>query len=145
MNIYYDKYKAELDKLAYDESVERVELAYKHAKAFVKDTKQVSISKIQRALRIGYNHAARIVERMEQECLISKPDVNGSRHVLDSIFTLDTGISYQIEKKKHLLELIREAEKLAYDYFENCEVGSERNAAAQVYENIRTATMVRCS
>ncbi|MBO9492254.1 hypothetical protein J7384_17970 [Endozoicomonas sp. G2_1] len=145
MSIYYDKYKKELDELAIDEHVERVELAYKHAKAFITDTNQVSISKIQRALRIGYNHAASIVERMESEGLISKPTSDGYRHVLDAAYSIDTGISHQVEKKKKLLELMREAEKLAYDYFQNCEVGSERNAAAQVYENIRTATMVRCS
>jgi len=145
MIIYYEKYKKELDELADDETVERTELAYKHAKAFIEDTKQVSISKIQRALRIGYNHAARITERMESEGLISKPAANGSRHVLDKVFKKETGISYQVEKKKQLLALMREAEKLAYEYFQNCKVGSERIAAGQVYENIRTATMVRNS
>ena len=52
-------------------------------------------------------------------------------------------MSEQIERKKKILELMREAEKLAYTYFINCDVGSERTAAALVYENIRTATMVR--
>lgn len=86
MSIYYDNYKKELDQLASDEHSERVELAYRHAKAFIIDTNQVSISKIQRALRIGYNQAARIVERMESEGLVSKPERNGSRTVLLACF-----------------------------------------------------------
>ncbi|MDN3394595.1 MULTISPECIES: hypothetical protein [unclassified Pseudoalteromonas] len=52
-------------------------------------------------------------------------------------------MSEQVERKKELLKLMREAEKLAYEYFKNCEVGEERVAAGLVYENIRTATMVR--
>jgi len=49
----------------------------------------------------------------------------------------------QISRKNHILELMREAEELAYVYFQNCDLGEERIAAGQVYENIRTATMVR--
>ena len=39
---------------------------YDRAVAIVAETKQVSISMIQRKLRIGYNRAARIVEHMEE-------------------------------------------------------------------------------
>jgi hypothetical protein len=38
---------------------------------------------------------------------------------------------------------IREAEKAAYEYFCACPLGSERTRAADVYENVRTATRVR--
>ncbi|MBS3796709.1 MULTISPECIES: hypothetical protein [unclassified Pseudoalteromonas] len=48
----------------------------------------------------------------------------------------------QDERKRKLLEYMREAEKLAHEYFVNCELGPERIAAAQVYENIRNATRV---
>jgi S-DNA-T family DNA segregation ATPase FtsK/SpoIIIE len=40
----------------------------------VAETKQASISMVQRRLRIGYNRAARIVEMMEHEGMISPSD-----------------------------------------------------------------------
>jgi S-DNA-T family DNA segregation ATPase FtsK/SpoIIIE len=47
---------------------------YDDAVALVADTRQASISMIQRRLRIGYNRAARIIERMEKEGLIAPSD-----------------------------------------------------------------------
>ena len=55
----------------------------------------------------------------------------------------DESMSKQLERKKKLLELMAEAEKLSYEYFSNCDLGAEREAAAQVAENIRLATRVR--
>ncbi len=43
-----------------------------------------SISQIQRVLRIGYNRAARIVERLEHQGVVSIPQSNGVRTVLAS-------------------------------------------------------------
>ena len=43
---------------------------------------KVSTSYIQRYLQIGYNRAARIVEKMEEEGLISEANNAGKRHVL---------------------------------------------------------------
>lgn len=37
-------------------------------------------------------------------------------------------------------EKLREAEKAWYEYFGMCEVGPDRERAAQVYENVRLAT-----
>ena len=37
-------------------------------------------------------------------------------------------------------EKLREAEKAWYEYFCMCEVGPDRERAAEVYENVRTAT-----
>ncbi len=52
------------------------------AKAFVIETRRVSISSIQRKFRIGYNRAARIVEQLENNDIVSEPGHNGSREVL---------------------------------------------------------------
>jgi hypothetical protein len=45
--------------------------------------------------------------------------------------------------KRKMLDKLAEAEKLAHEYFKDCELGSEREAAAKIYENIRTSAMVR--
>ena len=50
--------------------------------AFVIETRRASISSVQRKFRIGYNRAARIVEQMELEGIISPPSHNGNREVL---------------------------------------------------------------
>ena len=47
---------------------------YDDALALVAETKQASISMIQRRLRIGYNRAARIIEKMEQEGVVGPSD-----------------------------------------------------------------------
>jgi S-DNA-T family DNA segregation ATPase FtsK/SpoIIIE len=44
------------------------------ALALVADTRQASISMIQRRLRVGYNRAARMIEKMEQEGIIGPSD-----------------------------------------------------------------------
>ena len=48
----------------------------------VKKDKKVSISYVQRSLRIGYNRAATIIERMEKEGIISPPNHSGKREIL---------------------------------------------------------------
>jgi S-DNA-T family DNA segregation ATPase FtsK/SpoIIIE len=55
---------------------------YDHAVAFVTETRKVSISSVQRKLRIGYNRAARLVETMEASGVVSQAAHNGSREVL---------------------------------------------------------------
>ncbi len=54
---------------------------YDEAVRIVMETNQASISMIQRRLRIGYNRAARMVERMEHEGLVSPPDGARPREV----------------------------------------------------------------
>jgi S-DNA-T family DNA segregation ATPase FtsK/SpoIIIE len=44
--------------------------------------KRVSTSYIQRKLQIGYNRAARIIEEMEDQGIISEPNSQGKREIL---------------------------------------------------------------
>ena len=55
---------------------------YDQAVEFVTETRKVSISSVQRKLRIGYNRAARLVEQMEASGVVSDMGVNGNREVL---------------------------------------------------------------
>jgi S-DNA-T family DNA segregation ATPase FtsK/SpoIIIE len=54
---------------------------YDDAVSFVTQSRKASISAVQRALRVGYNRAARMIETMEQTGVVSPPD-NGKREVL---------------------------------------------------------------
>jgi S-DNA-T family DNA segregation ATPase FtsK/SpoIIIE len=46
------------------------------------ESQKASTSYIQRQLRIGYNSAARLIERMEEDGVVSRPDHVGRREVL---------------------------------------------------------------
>ncbi|MDA0617485.1 MAG: DNA translocase FtsK 4TM domain-containing protein [Proteobacteria bacterium] len=56
---------------------------YSQAVAIVKAEKRASISYVQRRLRIGYNKAANFIEQMEDEGIVSAPDSQGKRIVID--------------------------------------------------------------
>jgi S-DNA-T family DNA segregation ATPase FtsK/SpoIIIE len=55
---------------------------YTQAIEVVKRDKKCSISYIQRQLRIGYNKAANLVERMERDGILSEPSRTGRRQIL---------------------------------------------------------------
>ena len=55
---------------------------YEEALAFVRDSQRVSISLVQRKFKIGYNRAARIIEFMEEQGVVSEMDTSGKRSVL---------------------------------------------------------------
>lgn len=55
---------------------------YEEAKRFVLERGEASISMIQRRFRIGYNRAARIIERMEEEGIIGPSDGVKPRQVI---------------------------------------------------------------
>jgi recombination associated protein RdgC len=61
---------------------ETPDFLYPEVVEFVTETRRVSISSIQRKFRIGYNRAARIVEELEGNDVVSEPGLNGSREVL---------------------------------------------------------------
>jgi S-DNA-T family DNA segregation ATPase FtsK/SpoIIIE len=55
---------------------------YDKALAIVAHERKATTSYIQRRLQIGYNRAARLIERMEEDGVISKPNHKGVREVL---------------------------------------------------------------
>lgn len=55
---------------------------YDEAVSVVLKTRKASISGVQRALRIGYNRAARLIDQMESEGIVSAPEHNGNRTIL---------------------------------------------------------------
>lgn len=64
------------------DSDEELDALFDQAVAFVIDKRRASISGVQRQFRIGYNRAARIVEQMEAQSIVSAPGHNGNREVL---------------------------------------------------------------
>ena len=69
------------DEGMHDKSV-CLEGVYDKAVAVVCRERKASTSFIQRQLRIGYNSAARLIERMETEGVVSKPNHSGKREVV---------------------------------------------------------------
>ena len=55
---------------------------FDEAVALVTESRNASISSVQRKLRIGYNRAARIVEKMEEIGIVGELESNGRREVL---------------------------------------------------------------
>lgn len=58
------------------------EQLYRSAVQLVAESQKASTSWLQRQLRVGYNSAARLIERMEKDGLVSRPDHVGRREVL---------------------------------------------------------------
>ncbi|CAK8715148.1 DNA segregation ATPase, FtsK/SpoIIIE family [Candidatus Electronema halotolerans] len=58
---------------------------YDQAVAVVKETRQASISMLQRRLRVGYNRAARMIEMMERDGIVGPSDGSRPREVLASM------------------------------------------------------------
>ncbi|MBY0582770.1 MAG: DNA translocase FtsK 4TM domain-containing protein [Sphingomonas sp.] len=55
---------------------------YRSARQLVAESQKASTSWLQRQMRIGYNSAARLIERMEKDGLVSRPDHVGRREVM---------------------------------------------------------------
>ncbi|WP_345842466.1 DNA translocase FtsK [Shewanella algae] len=61
---------------------DELDALYDEAVAFVTETRRGSISSVQRKFKIGYNRAARIIEQMELQGVVSAQGHNGNREVL---------------------------------------------------------------
>ena len=61
---------------------EELDPLFDRAVDFVVDKRRASISGVQRQFRIGYNRAARIIEQMEAQGIVSEQGHNGNREVL---------------------------------------------------------------
>lgn len=61
---------------------EELDSLFDQAVVFVVEKRRASISGVQRQFRIGYNRAARIIEQMEAQGIVSEPGHNGNREVL---------------------------------------------------------------
>ncbi|MBV6691078.1 DNA translocase FtsK 4TM domain-containing protein [Serratia quinivorans] len=61
---------------------EELDPLFDQAVEFVVDKRRASISGVQRQFRIGYNRAARIIEQMEAQGIVSEQGHNGNREVL---------------------------------------------------------------
>ncbi len=62
---------------------EVVDELYDQAVRIVSEARQISISMLQRKMRIGYNRSARMIERMERDCIVGAADgAKGVREVL---------------------------------------------------------------
>ncbi len=66
---------------AKEKSQDALDELYDSAVEIVRETGQASTSLIQRRLRIGYNRAARIIEQLEEQRIISKPQGSKPREV----------------------------------------------------------------
>jgi len=64
------------------EGDEELDPLFDQAVSFVVEKRRASISGVQRQFRIGYNRAARIIEQMEVQGIVSPPGHNGNREVL---------------------------------------------------------------
>lgn len=55
---------------------------YDEAVYFITETRRASISSLQRKFKIGYNRAARLIEEMERDGVVTPMETNGMREVL---------------------------------------------------------------
>jgi S-DNA-T family DNA segregation ATPase FtsK/SpoIIIE len=70
------------DSLLSEEDSDSADMLYRQAVAIVCRERKASTSFVQRHLQIGYNRAARIIERMEAEGVVSAANHVGKREVL---------------------------------------------------------------
>jgi len=65
------------------DAVDEKDPLYEEAVRFVNETGKASISSVQRRFKVGYNRAARMIDQMAENKVVSEPEGNGSRRVLN--------------------------------------------------------------
>lgn len=70
------------EEVTFEQPSEDQDPLFEQAKAYVIESRRGSTSSIQRQFKIGYNRAARIIEQLEAEGVVSAPNGNGARDVL---------------------------------------------------------------
>ena len=66
-----------------DSAIDKDSDLYSQAVQIVKRDKKTSISYVQRQLRIGYNRAANLIEKMEEDGILSAPNNSGKREIIE--------------------------------------------------------------
>jgi len=61
---------------------EELDALYDEAVAIVTESRKASISYVQRRLKVGYNRAARMIEQMERDGVVSESSASGGREVI---------------------------------------------------------------
>jgi S-DNA-T family DNA segregation ATPase FtsK/SpoIIIE len=80
----YDETVLEYEEQTKEGKEDEKDEKYEEAVRLVLETRQPSISMLQRRLRVGYNRAARMIEMMERQGLVSPTDGTRPREVLPS-------------------------------------------------------------
>lgn len=101
-----------------------------------------STSHIQRTLGLGYNAACRLVERMEDECILAKPNHVGKREVLLTAARIrelesaarETALQYlsDMGQADERYDALYRAAQAAYDYLGNGQDGMAFNVLRAV-------------
>ena len=71
-----------INELNFEEEVGNIDELYHQAVSIIIQNQRASTSFLQRHLQIGYNRAARIIEQMEKEGIITEANHAGKRSVL---------------------------------------------------------------
>jgi S-DNA-T family DNA segregation ATPase FtsK/SpoIIIE len=77
----YDQTILQMKEQTAETEGEEYDEMYDQAVALVSESRQASISMVQRKLRVGYNRAARMIEKMEQEGVVGPADGSKPREV----------------------------------------------------------------
>ena len=83
INELIEAYMQEIPMWFYDPS--QPDPLYDEVVSFIREVGKVSISSVQRRFSIGYNRAARLVNRMESEGIVSSVDKSGRRVILQML------------------------------------------------------------
>lgn len=80
--VYDESFTTPIEETGPDAQEEEYDEKYDEAVEIVAQTKQASISMLQRKLRVGYNRSARMIERMENDGIVGPSDGVKLREVL---------------------------------------------------------------